>query len=308
MKTSKCVSILISLVLLVNAVMADTRIILPTTQAGQVFFGEFSLDGTLTRNLGSYPGGTRDYTPDAQGNLQTYTGTFAPSLMSQNNGSWISQTFPGWSTVNNLSYGGIVAIGSYVYVSDMWTAYDGTPQGIVRFSTAGGAPIRFAESVQTTDLATEGEYIYALHGYPGGQGLSVYDQTTTQPIRSIPVIGYDIRSVAVKNNGEFFTVDWSGNVRHLSSEGNLLDTLTIPGIHFSDINIDNDTGSIALGAAYGQGIFITDESLDTYKQFMVNDHSLGFYTEFCSFQVVPEPSFIALGVLGLGLFVLTRRR
>lgn len=309
MKTVKS-TLLLVLVCLITSVCAgasQSHIILPVTQGGQNFFGEFALDGSLVRNLGSYPGGTRDYVPDEQGNLHTYTGTFNPSIMSQNNGSWTSQTYAGWSTVNNLSYGGIAVLGNSVYVTDMWTAYDGNPQGIVRFSKNGGAPVRFATSIEPIDVATEGSYVYALSGNYWNS-LSVYNPADLSFTRNIPLVGTDVRSIAVKKNGELFTADWSGNICHLSSTGQLLDTLTIPGMTFSDINLDEETGSIVLGTGFGRGIFLTDENLDSYRQFTASDPSLGFPTEFASFQVVPEPSILAFTGLGLMCAMVRKRK
>ncbi len=296
---------LICILSVISVGAAQSRVILPASNGGARFFGEFALDGTLLRNLGSFPEGTRDYTPDAAGRIHTYTGTFNPSMMSQNGASWTSQTLLGWSTVNNLSYGGIVSLGSSVFVTDMWTAYDGTPQGIVRFSTTGGAPIRFAQSVEPIDIATDGTYLYVIHGNYW-TGMSVYDPSTMQFVRSIPLSGYDVRSSAVKKNGELFTVDWDGNVSHLSPTGQLLDTLHIPA-RFSDINLDEETGNIILGAAYGQGIFITNEDLDSYRKFSAMNSSVSFLTEFASFQV-PEPSFMALAGLGAVLVIVRKRR
>src|SRR5262249_4859030 len=80
--------------------------------APQQLLQEYTSGGTLVRSLAIPPGGpaedARDLVADSSGNILVYNGTFSPYLSTYStSGSWSHQTFAGWSTVNNVSYGGI---------------------------------------------------------------------------------------------------------------------------------------------------------------------------------------------------------
>src|SRR5438046_1673927 len=63
----------------------------------------------------------RDLIVDPTGSIQVYNGTFDPllSTLSPKTGTWTHKIFPGWSTVNNGTYGGIASFQNYIYVTDM---------------------------------------------------------------------------------------------------------------------------------------------------------------------------------------------
>ena len=70
------------------------------------------------------PSDARDVVVGTAGQAYVYNGTFTPSLSTLDPvaGTWASTTLSGWSTVNNVSYGGVAAFGPYVFASDMNTA------------------------------------------------------------------------------------------------------------------------------------------------------------------------------------------
>src|SRR5689334_16537173 len=70
--------------------------------------------GTDGQSTGDSP--PRDISMDDAGHVYVYNGTFAPFLSRYDtvSGTWSHMTFAGWSTVNNVTYGGIVASGNYV--------------------------------------------------------------------------------------------------------------------------------------------------------------------------------------------------
>src|SRR5947209_6130312 len=81
----------------------------------QQFFKEFTPTGTLVRSVsvppppGSSGDTARDLVQDPGGKVYVYNGTFTPALATYNptNSSWTQQNYTGWSTVNNVSYGGL---------------------------------------------------------------------------------------------------------------------------------------------------------------------------------------------------------
>lgn len=139
-----------------------------------------------------YPGSTvpvteslRDFVVTPNGSLHLYAGTFDPYLQSYN---WQNpeqdniQTHPGWSTVNNISYGGIDYYQDYIFVTDMKTGGVGDEEnGIIRFSQTEEPAIRFAEGKNFIDLTVGlDNLIYGLESY--GK-VSVYDPETLELIR-----------------------------------------------------------------------------------------------------------------------------
>src|SRR5262249_27033241 len=128
----------------------------------QQFFKEFTPSGTLVRSVvvppppGSSGDTARDLVADAAGNVYVYNGTFTPALATYNpnTATWNQQLYAGFSTVNNVSYGGLAIYQNYVYASDMTVAGDPTGQsnGIVRFPLAGGTPARFFQGSDVTDV------------------------------------------------------------------------------------------------------------------------------------------------------------
>jgi hypothetical protein len=82
---------------------------------------EFAPDGTLARTIAPPPGDLRDLIVDSSGDIHLFHGTFTPNLATYDaaSGTWSSRTTGMWSTVKNLTYGGIAAYQDYVYVTDM---------------------------------------------------------------------------------------------------------------------------------------------------------------------------------------------
>lgn len=296
---------------------------------------EYSPSGELVQSIPvPYPGddltdaGVRDITVDRNGNIRAYNGTFDPFLSTFNVSSetWSHVTYPGWSTVNNISYGGIASFQDKVFVTDMETFGD-TAQGIVVFDET-GASSRFAEDIAPIDLnlGLDG-LLYALYpgGSPGGRSLNVYNPATLEKIREIDLVaslgwGVDRRSVAVNAVGDLFVATWNGELFHLNSEGVLLDTLELECVGlFSgscslyDVDISTN-GMIALGSRFGD-VLVTDESFSNVQSFLVGDSdtfvSIIPETEPTPLPVtVPEPSAVLgfLGLSSLGVRELLKRK
>jgi hypothetical protein len=130
----------------------------------QQFLKEYTPSGSLVRtvNVPPPPGSSgdtaRDLVQDAGGKVYVYNGTFTPALATYNPGTsaWTQQQYSGWSTVNNVSYGGVGLYQNYVFASDMTTAGDpaGQSNGIVRFDLTTGTVTRFANGIDTIDVSS----------------------------------------------------------------------------------------------------------------------------------------------------------
>ena len=196
----------------------------------------------------------RDIVVTLDGTLHTYNGTFAPSLQSYNWQTSYSQhniqTFSGWSTVNNGSYGGIDYYQNYVFVTDMKTygSDEDEAKGIVRFSQTEEPAIRFAESGNFIDLTVGlDNLIYGLETY--GK-ISVYDPESLKLIRSFTLQDKynNYRGIAVNDRGEIFSAAWDGNIYYFNPEGIIVNVnqANISGVidlntnNFNDINISPD--------------------------------------------------------------------
>src|SRR5262249_2275021 len=172
---------------------------------------EFTPSGQLVQTF-NFPlapgdGQPRSITVDSNGNIQIYNGTFTPYLTTLNpvTGAVVSNvTLPGWSTVNNITYGGLGAFGHYVFATDMFTFGGGEPNGMIRFNVNDGTALRFASGPPNGP----GDYIQLAVGKdgllygefpgtsPGGNGVNVFDPTTLTLLRSL-YLHQDLRSIAV---------------------------------------------------------------------------------------------------------------
>jgi hypothetical protein len=190
---------------------------------------EFTPAGDLVRSLDTPSVGgldsARDVVVSPNGDIQLFNGTFSPRLDTYHpdTGTWTGRTTSGWSTVNNLSYGGIAAFGDYVYVTDMQTAYETAPDnGIIRFNMADDTVERFAAGNDyiAMCLGLDG-FIYAM----GGQNIDKYDPITMAYLGTFTAPVGDGRGVAVAANGDYYVGDYSGDmVYRYDSAGNLLNS------------------------------------------------------------------------------------
>src|SRR5258708_5340995 len=120
--------------------------LLEYTQAGSL------VSSTLIPPASSEYQDARGLTVDSSSNIDIYNGTFTPYLSTYVAAShtWTKQTFAGWDTIGNGSYGGVAAYQNFVFASDMSVL--GDAKGIVRFDNSGGPTIRFATDQDFIDV------------------------------------------------------------------------------------------------------------------------------------------------------------
>jgi hypothetical protein len=203
---------------------------------------EFKPDGTFVGQIEPPLHDPRDVVVSPNGKIQVFDGTFSPQLDTYDptTQTWSSRTTDGWSTVNNLSYGGIAAYGDWVYVTDMQTANETPPDnGIIRFNMATGGVERFAEGHDfiAMCLGLDG-YIYAMGGQTGmGNDIYKYDPETMEFLGTWTAPVPDGRGIAVGLNGDYYVGDWDNSVSHYDSAGNFIRSQAV-GNGAVDVSLD----------------------------------------------------------------------
>jgi hypothetical protein len=249
---------------------------------------EFSQQGALVSShpVTAAPGSTdfpdaRGLSVDPSGNVNIYDGTFTPSLATYApaSNSWSYQTFPGWSTVNNISYGEVAAYKTFVFASDMMTFNPGgLPNGIVRFDSAGSGTVRFAQGTDFIQVALgQDGLVYGL-SYNGS--VQAFDPNTLTAVRSFTLTGgpdSDIRSIAVDRTGQILAATWGGFVVRYDANGQYQASIHPNGLsgvgdNLPSIALDTD-GQVAVGARFGE-IFLTDETLRPVQTIETNQWNL----------------------------------
>ncbi|OKH36400.1 hypothetical protein NIES2119_17310 [[Phormidium ambiguum] IAM M-71] len=258
--------------------------------------GEYTQAGTavsaainIPYGAGARPGteSARDIIIDQNNLIFNYNGTFDPflSIYDRSNGTWNDRTHPGWSTVNNVSYGGIAKYQNFAYATDMITFGTGdTPTGIVRFDLSNNTSARFADTQEYIDLTMGLDGIlYALRNDSSSSGRTVdaYDPVTMNLLWTT-TLANDARGIAVNENGDIFAAAWDGNIRHFDYDGNQLNFRASGTTNLNDIDVSFD-GKLIVGSRFGQ-VIITDESLASQTSFSVGSDDV-----FVSFSTPQTP-------------------
>jgi hypothetical protein len=271
---------------------------------------QYAQDGTLvsSQTVPPAPGSTeyqdvRGLSFGPTGDLNIYDGTFTPALatLSASSQTWSFQTYPGWSTVNNVSYGMVAAYKNFVFASDMFTYNGGEPNGIIRFDSSGGPAVRFADGTDYIQLALGLDGM--LYGLTGNT-VHVFNPDTLAPVRTFSFQGGpdgDIRSIAVDASGNVLAATWGGYVAQYDGSGNYQTSIHLlgpfgGGENLINITLDND-GQIAVGGRFGE-IYLTDESLSSVQTIQTNqwnvfvtfDHYIGTQLATSSFDSLAGPT------------------
>lgn len=300
------------------ATVTDSTGLVPTP----TYIAEYQTAGARVQVLANVPqpGGTAP-TQQPAGDLVTgpgnaihlFNGYGTPYLARLDLGTltWSQQTYPGWTS---FARAGLGAVGQFVFATDA-TGNQGDPQGIVRFDTSGGPTTRFAETIAPVDVAIAPDTtLYALANQLGSWSAYRYDPATLAPLGSILLEGAgahdDLRALAVAPDGSIVVGTWEGEILRYSGAGLLLDSLSLPGMNFQDVDID-PLGRIALGTGGtgfdGGKIVLTDLALDAASDFRATNNANGG-SAFVAWIPVPEPSTAALMTLGISLCALRRPR
>jgi hypothetical protein len=252
---------------------------------------EYTQGGVLVRTLtyANTPGsGSRDIIADAFGNVHIFNGTFEPVLTSINrsSGAIVAQTgVSGWSTVGNVTFGGVATYGKFVYATDMNTT-GGSDRGIIRFDTTNYSATRYRVGTEYNQITVGMDnLLYAMNG----NTIDVLDPTTMAFQRSFTLSG-NARSIAVAANGSVFAVNLNDDrFFNYSSSGALLATLTTNGDSLNDINIDVYGNLVASSI---DRFVLSNVNLSSYTRVAVGATSNPSWVAFADPAAVPEPSSI----------------
>ncbi|MBI5764186.1 MAG: hypothetical protein HZA51_11735 [Planctomycetes bacterium] len=241
----------------------------------------------------------RDVFVTSDGLAHLYNGTFDPYLTTLNplTNSWTHRTHTGWSTINNITYGGIGNYGQYIYTSDDNTGNgDDNLSGIIRFDMTNGTSERFADTFEPIDLTVgQDGLLYLLHPptSSGGWALEVYDPVSLTHLNHIFFgIAGDHRAVAVNAAGEIYRADAQGNIRRYAPDATLINEINVCGISpgrcfLSDLDIAPD-GTIIAGTTSGR-VIMTNTTLSSAQLFPAIVPNNAIFVAF-----VPEPASAAL--------------
>lgn len=246
-----------------NILVSDGRSVLEYTPAGvlvQTVSVPYPGPDPFTEN-------TRDLVSDETGHVHVYNGTFDPYLSSYDLATeqWRHDTHPGWSTVNNVSYGGIARLGRFVFVSDMSTFGEEADRlaGIVRFDLVDGSSIRFAEPTEFIDLYLGLDGL--LYGLVGDEvTVHVFDPSSMAAVRTF-TLAAAVRGIAVDGSGRVFGASWDGNLYRFTPSGAVVTTLPTGSFNLSDIDV-SPGGQLVIGGRFGDVILSTTE-LTTVTRF-----------------------------------------
>jgi MYXO-CTERM domain-containing protein len=242
-----------------NLIVSQSNMLFEYTPAG-VYVQSFSVPyPVLPRPAGER---VRDIIPGSLTEINIYDGTFDPYLNTVDlvSMSWSSQTYAGWSTGNNVSFGGIARVGTCVFVTDMDTAGD-SPSGIVRFQLADGTATRFF-TAPFIDVTTGYDgLLYAL--LDDGVTVRVFDPSSLALAKTITLSNLCL-GIAVNAAGHVFGASWDGNIYHFGPGGALLGSIS-GASNLIDIDLASD-GAIVVGGRFGD-VILTDESLSSKTSF-----------------------------------------
>ncbi|WP_223669699.1 NHL repeat-containing protein [Kangiella shandongensis] len=212
---------------------------------------------------------------------------FSPSLTIFNvtDLSETKYTFPGWSTVNNISYGGLAIDGDQLFMTDMSTS-GAEARGIIRFDLNNQAYSRFADHEGYIDVAfsTNG-LLYALKDDYWGH-LDIIDPTTEEVINSINLDAVSPRGVAVDADGNLYVTEWGGNVLQLDSQGQQLQSITVSN-NLNDIDV-NASGLLTVTNWEGQLYEVDFAQHSSYLLYTGSSYQMPFTDPVDFTQVAPE--------------------
>jgi len=287
---------------------------------------EYTPTGTLvqTFSVPTAPGGDayiRGIATDTSGNVQIYNGTFSPYLttLDPSTSTFTNHTLSGWSTVNNIYYGGLVVDGNFAYATDMATANPGgAPNGIVQFNLTNFTATRFASGAANgsgdyiqVGLGLNGK-LYAPWpgGSPVGDNIDVIDPNSeTKTTITLPFL-FQVSGVTADQAGNIYAVGalGDGHIYKLDSNGNVLASISTGFTDLTGLEISN-SGQLLTDSSKGE-VIITNTSFSQLTTFSVGSELTTFDTFVTPPTVVsaPEPASLTLVAMGLGCVAFGSRR
>jgi hypothetical protein len=224
----------------------------------------------------------RDAVKFRDGTLIVYNGSATPKVSVYANETWDEFGFHGWSTANNITYGGIASNEKYIWVTDMNTSggIDNHLKGIIQFDLTGQIPdFRFADDIDPIDLTLGKDgLLYALYpgGSPEGRFINVYNPKNAAFIETISladIFGHTgHRSIAVDEDSNIYIADWDGDIQMIDKNSSVISTINVGSSLFDVDIVDN---KIISGDRFGK-VFIADLQLQNYAEIEIENLDSSF--------------------------------
>ncbi len=299
-----------------------------TTDLQTSILREYTPTGTLVQSFSVpiAPGGDsyiRGIATDTSGNAQIYNGTFNPYLTTLNptTGTFSNYTTSGWSTINDIYFGGVVVNGNYAYATDMATNNSGgSPNGIVRFNLTDFSATRFASGPANgsgdytmVGLGLNGS-LYAPWpgGSPVGDHIDVINPVSmTKTTITLPFL-FQVSGVTADQFGNIYAVGalGDGHIYKLDSNGNVLASINTGFTDLTGLQLSN-SGQLLTASSNGE-VILTNTTFSQLSSFSVGSQITTFdaFVTPPTVSSVPEPASLTLMLIGLGAgaFRISRRR
>jgi len=211
------------------------------------------------------------------GRIVIFSGSFSPTLKiyTPEKNIWSEFEAPGWSIINNGTYGGIDAIGNRIFVTNMLISGN-VSSGFIIFDLDQQS-VEFIEQAEFIDLTIGlDNYLYGLEG----AAVLKFDPSTLELIGTIIV--EKARGIAVSETGDVFTTTWNGEVQHYDNDGKLLGTLNLwdslgRSDNLSDISIRSN-GEIVFVGGVDNSLYFSDMDLESVSK--INE--VAYFVDFVS--------------------------
>jgi SdrD B-like domain/PKD domain len=283
---------------LLAAIGSENFLVIADTATAPFITAEYTRSGQFvqvfaSQRPGGWPSGevARDVAVTADGRLHVFNGSVAPYLSTLDPvaGTWTHTPFAGWSTEGTPAFGGLGAIGHYVFASDTHTSSDSVG-GIVRFDTITREAVRFG-SVEVRDLSIGLDGLIYTLDKADSRVVRGWDPTAMAQVKQVTLSSFpDLTGIAADAAGNVFVTQWGGAVIKFGPNSTVPLTREVVTGNLTDIEIATD-GTVIVGTLDGD-VLVMDATLTAPLR--ISRGGTTAYVAFGRPQVLPpEPGGIS---------------